>query len=631
MNGMTETVTLESGENNDDLDAGLYRPASLGDFVFEDTDGDGIQDAGEPGIPNVTVNLKDENGNVIASTTTAGDGSYSFDNLEPGDYSVQFVLIPDYTFTTLNAGGDEALDSDADPAMNGMTETVTLESGDDNDDLDAGLQRDAEVTLEKTFQYATANGDGTYEVRYTVTVTNAGGIGQYTLRDTPSFDNDVTIISGLFSGEATGTLNTVGATTLVTNNEIAADATETFILTYQVRLELNADNPDGGDNTYTPCGSGGPNGNGMPGEGLYNLAEIDTDGDNIFDDSDDDCGDLPLFDLALTKVVTSGSTYGQGSLVTYEVVVTNEGEIDANNIVVTDTPDAGLVFGSITPQTGITGLGNGSFQIASLPVGQSVTVELNYTISGTFQGNTLTNAAEITEDGPYDDVDSDPDFGPDVDEDGDGDGDDDDEDNATITIEQTYDLALTKDLASANTTPIAQGTELTYTITVTNEGSLNASNVEVTDRPGAGLSYVGENLPAGVTGSNGVYVIASLLQGESISFEVTYAIDATFQGSSVRNEAEITEDDGDDEDSTPDNDDDTEDDQDDVETPIEQTYDLALTKDLASANTTPIVQGTELTYTITVTNEGSLNASNVEVTDRPGAGLSYVGENLPAG
>ncbi|MTB54012.1 SdrD B-like domain-containing protein, partial [Lewinella sp. W8] len=157
MNGMTETVTLESGENNDDLDAGLYRPASLGDFVFEDTDGDGIQDAGEPGIPNVTVNLKNEAGVVIGMTTTDGNGFYEFPNLEPGVYSVQFVLPGGYEYTDLNEGGDEALDSDADPAMNGMTETVTLESGDNNDDLDAGLYRPASLG---DFVWQDTDGDG---------------------------------------------------------------------------------------------------------------------------------------------------------------------------------------------------------------------------------------------------------------------------------------------------------------------------------------------------------------------------------------------------------------------------------------------------------------------------------------
>ncbi|MTB53822.1 DUF11 domain-containing protein, partial [Lewinella sp. W8] len=125
-----------------------------------------------------------------------------------------------------------------------------------------------------------------------------------------------------------------------------------------------------------------------------------------------------------------------------------------------------------------------------------------------------------------------------------------------------------------------------------------------------------------------MYVIASLLQGESISFEVTYAIDATFQGSSVRNEAEITEDDGDDEDSTPDNDDDTEDDQDDVETPIEQTYDLAIDKRLAIGQAPGTVTGGFVRYLITVTNEGSLNASNIGLMDLAPAGLQYVSADV---
>ena len=64
MDGMTETVTLESGDDYEDLDAGLYEPASLGDFVFLDEDGDGIQDPEDDGIEGVTVNLLDEDGNA---------------------------------------------------------------------------------------------------------------------------------------------------------------------------------------------------------------------------------------------------------------------------------------------------------------------------------------------------------------------------------------------------------------------------------------------------------------------------------------------------------------------------------------------------------------------------------------
>ncbi|WP_235299793.1 SdrD B-like domain-containing protein, partial [Portibacter marinus] len=145
MSGMTEVVTLVSGQTNDDLDAGLYEPASIGDFVWLDEDGDGVQDDGEEGVEGVTVNLKDENGNVIASTTTGSDGSYEFTGLTPGDYSVQFVLPANNTFSPLNASGDEANDSDADPSMGGMTEVVTLTSGQTNNDLDAGLYTPASI------------------------------------------------------------------------------------------------------------------------------------------------------------------------------------------------------------------------------------------------------------------------------------------------------------------------------------------------------------------------------------------------------------------------------------------------------------------------------------------------------
>ncbi|MBK8626042.1 MAG: hypothetical protein IPN86_10900 [Saprospiraceae bacterium] len=41
-------MTLESGQNNPTIDAGYYRPASLGDYVWDDTNGNGRQDVGEP-------------------------------------------------------------------------------------------------------------------------------------------------------------------------------------------------------------------------------------------------------------------------------------------------------------------------------------------------------------------------------------------------------------------------------------------------------------------------------------------------------------------------------------------------------------------------------------------------------
>ena len=134
-------VILSSGENNPTIDAGIYELAGLGNYVWEDTNGDGIQNDGETAIPNVTVNLKDENGNVIDSTNTDENGLYSFTNLTPGDYQVEFIAPAGYEFTKANVG-DDTTDSDA---VNGLTQTVTLTSGEFNDTLDAGLLRKASL------------------------------------------------------------------------------------------------------------------------------------------------------------------------------------------------------------------------------------------------------------------------------------------------------------------------------------------------------------------------------------------------------------------------------------------------------------------------------------------------------
>jgi hypothetical protein len=140
---MTPTTTLASGGEDLTLDAGLVRPARLGDYVWEDSDGDGVQDAAEEGVEGVTVHLKDAGGTIIDTTTTDANGEYLFENLKPGTYSVQFEEPAGYEFTDADQGGDDALDSDADVST-GMTPTTTLASGGEDLTLDAGiLQRAA--------------------------------------------------------------------------------------------------------------------------------------------------------------------------------------------------------------------------------------------------------------------------------------------------------------------------------------------------------------------------------------------------------------------------------------------------------------------------------------------------------
>ena len=84
---------LDDGIGEDFVVGGIGVGADLtviGDTVWFDTDGDGFWNMGtEPGIPGVKLNLLDENGNIIDTETTDGDGQYLFTGISIGNYSVE--------------------------------------------------------------------------------------------------------------------------------------------------------------------------------------------------------------------------------------------------------------------------------------------------------------------------------------------------------------------------------------------------------------------------------------------------------------------------------------------------------------------------------------------------------------
>jgi protocatechuate 3,4-dioxygenase beta subunit len=139
-NGVTKPVQLTGGTTNMDLDAGLITngKAVLGNLVWDDVNGDGIQDPTEAGVPGILVTLYDAAGIPVGNAVTDANGAYLFTNLDPGTYTVGFKNIPeDKSFTKQNATGDAA-DSDADP-LTGITAPITLAANDINLSVDAGL------------------------------------------------------------------------------------------------------------------------------------------------------------------------------------------------------------------------------------------------------------------------------------------------------------------------------------------------------------------------------------------------------------------------------------------------------------------------------------------------------------
>jgi uncharacterized repeat protein (TIGR01451 family) len=130
--------------DNTSSESTQVRALNIGDFVWKDLDGDGIQDAGEPGVPGVVVLLYDGVGGLLASQATNHNGYYNFAYVDYGViYNLAFILPAGYVFAPRDQGTDDGADSDADPAT-GATATFALTDFQDAVRWDAGLVPDAD-------------------------------------------------------------------------------------------------------------------------------------------------------------------------------------------------------------------------------------------------------------------------------------------------------------------------------------------------------------------------------------------------------------------------------------------------------------------------------------------------------
>lgn len=167
LTGITAVTILGIGELDNTWDTGMFRPVTIGDFVWEDLNGNGIQD-GEPGVGNVTVNLLGAGpdgtfgtaDDIIDSVVTDGIGGYLFTGLAPGQFRVTFVAPAGFTITAPDQGAFDALDSDANPAT-GQTATFAVPSNTNDVDWDAGIFQPASVGDRLWYD---ADGDGVQDV-----------------------------------------------------------------------------------------------------------------------------------------------------------------------------------------------------------------------------------------------------------------------------------------------------------------------------------------------------------------------------------------------------------------------------------------------------------------------------------
>jgi len=317
----SDAFTVAAGTAVVNVDAGLRRlpntQTAVGDFVWYDVDADGIQDAGEPGIPGATVELLfDSNGDgflggteattATATTTTDAYGKYVFTALTPGVYGVRFLTPSGYTFTTRDAGQSSgSIDStnDSDPNITtGVVPAFNAQAGVYRTNIDAGF-RIANTSTLGDFVWNDLNGDGLQTAGepgvagVTATLYTSGG----TLQARTYTDR-----SGAyrFTGLALGTYYVVFSnlpanysfTTQTTGTATGSDAdAQGRTANVSVAANTNATDVDAGLRQGVPAGTGSI--------GDCVFADLDADGIQ-------DAGELGVADVSVRLFKSTGTQIG---------------------------------------------------------------------------------------------------------------------------------------------------------------------------------------------------------------------------------------------------------------------------------------------------------------------------------
>lgn len=145
--GESERFSLSMGEEKASMHVGGILPGRIGDTVWHDKDGNGLQDYKEPLIPGVQLTLLYVNadGTMSEAATTVSDeyGYYAFDSLRPGTYVLRLDAREGDTLTFSFGEPLGEIDSDLDPDT-GVSAHIALRSGQTLRNIDVGMTDHAE-------------------------------------------------------------------------------------------------------------------------------------------------------------------------------------------------------------------------------------------------------------------------------------------------------------------------------------------------------------------------------------------------------------------------------------------------------------------------------------------------------
>jgi uncharacterized repeat protein (TIGR01451 family) len=302
-------------------------------------------------------------------------------------------------------------------------------------------------------------------------------------------------------------------------------------------------------------------------------------------------------DLSITKT-DDADPVTAGTDLTYTISVANAGPDDATNVVVTDPLPAGAAFVSATGGGTESG-GTVTWNLGTVANGGSTDVTVTVLVDQS-QTAALSNTASVTSDVP------DPDGS---------------NDSATENTTVTADAALTV-VKSTTATTVSPGAQVEYTISVSNAGPSDATNVVVTDALPAGTTFV--SATGGGTESTGTvtWAVGALANGGSTAFTITLQINTDATGD-IQNTAVVTSDTSD-----PDSSDDTSSVGINVDPVGGRQTDVGVRK---TADHSSVSDGDTVDYTISVTNNGPATATGVVVGDELPSGLIYEGSTATKG
>ncbi len=346
------TVALAAGADNFGQDFGYRGTGSIGDTIWDDADGNGIQNGAEVGMAGVDVTLSvdydgDGNTDYTMMTTTGPGGSYSFDNLPAGEYTIEVDT------TDIPANYTQTGDPDANPDS---TSTVNLAVGETNNDQDFGYHDSGSPTGSiGDFIWFDSNGNGLQDE---VVAGGDSGLGGVTVTLTGDIDGDgdidtITTTTADDGSYLFDNLNAAGAggvdyTITVDPTTLPGGMIQTgdpdSIMDNTTTVNIGGSNPVDNDTADF-----GYNGTGTIGDTIY----FDTDGDGVEDPGENGMGGVDVSisvdldgdgipDYTETVTTAPDGSYSFNHLPEGEYTVTVDPATLPNDVAASGDPDSVL-------------------------------------------------------------------------------------------------------------------------------------------------------------------------------------------------------------------------------------------------------------------------------------------------